>query len=62
VKRFKFVLISVPGLDGLKEILEAKIVNFAAKQSNNYVVKTPRILFINLSLHFKENSVTPRSF
>jgi len=46
VKRFKFVLISVPGLDGLKEILEAKVVNFAAKQSNNYVVKTPRILFI----------------
>jgi len=54
VKRFKFVLISVPGLDGLKEILEAKVVNFATKQSNNYVVKTPRILFIYLSLHFKE--------
>jgi len=47
VKRFKFVLICVPGLDGVKEILEAK--SSLAKQSNNYVVKTPRILFIYLT-------------
>jgi len=47
VKRFKFVLIGVPGLDGVKEILEAK--PSLAKQSNNYVVKNPPD-FIYLSL------------